>query len=153
MSRSFHGDGGNSEHILTVRPPETLDFEGQLAWVQDRYKTMLRRLQIEMTTAVFRRVFLSDTMNQATLTRASALFEDLTATSIVQQPPLSGAKIELLAYHIDSPTPLAKRRLSPNHLLVETKDQRHLRSTQLCTCDHHSVTLYAVSAYERDLRY
>jgi len=52
--------------------------------------------------------------------------------SLVQQPPLSGAKVALLAYHIDGPEPLIKRRLTPKHLLVEKAGLGHLWTTRLC---------------------
>jgi enamine deaminase RidA (YjgF/YER057c/UK114 family) len=88
-------------------------------------------------SAVFRRVYVSDAPNQAPLVRASRLFSSReagpVAVSIVQQPPLPGAKVALLAYHIDSPTPLAKRQLAPNHVLVEKASFAHLWSTQLCS--------------------
>ena len=41
----------------------------------------------------------------------------------------------LLAYHIESPEGLTKRRLSPRHLLVEKAGKRHLWSTRLCSGD------------------
>ena len=84
---------------------------------------------------MFRRIFLSDVLNQAALVRESAIFDDSVAISIVQQRPLCGAKVALLAYHIDSPEGLMKRRLSPRHLLVEKAGKRHLWSTRLCAGD------------------
>ena len=57
------------------------------------------------------------------------------AISIVEQRPLRGAKVGLLAYHVDAPDGVSKRRLSPRHLLVEKAGKRHLWSTRLCCED------------------
>ncbi len=75
-------------------------------------------------------------MNQAAILRDSALFrsslDNPVAVSLVQQTPLPGAKIALLAYHVVGGTPVVKRRLAPNHLLVERHGARHLWTTGLC---------------------
>lgn len=87
-------------------------------------------------TAIFRRIFVSDMMNQASTIRASALVRAMpdspVAVSLVQQPPLPGAKIALLAYHIDDDATVSKRRLSNHDLLVEKNGLRHLWTTGLC---------------------
>jgi enamine deaminase RidA (YjgF/YER057c/UK114 family) len=54
------------------------------------------------------------------------------AVSIVQQPPAHGAKIALLAYHVERETPFVKRNLGHYHTLVEMGGLRHLWSTRMC---------------------
>ena len=136
-SRTFRGLGG-TEHFIKIKAPLNLDFKAQMDFVEEQYKNVQKSLRIDPQTAVFRRVFLSDVLNQATLIKKSTLVEDTTATSIVQQSPLPGSKVELLAYHIGGSASLIKKRLSPNHLLVKNNGQRHLWSTQLCTSDSKS---------------
>ncbi len=51
---------------------------------------------------------------------------------MVQQPPLPDSKVALLAYHLESPAPIAKRVLSPDSILVESNGLGHLWSTRLC---------------------
>jgi hypothetical protein len=86
---------------------------------------------------VFRHLFLSDIINQAAAVGESSLVagphNDPVAVSMVQQAPLSGEKIAMLAYHVDGPDPVTKRRLSPHHMIVEKAGLRHLWSTRLCS--------------------
>jgi enamine deaminase RidA (YjgF/YER057c/UK114 family) len=133
--RTFAGAGGGREHYIVAEAPATLDLPGQIRALAEGYREALAGLDLPPATAVFRRVFLSDVLNQAALVRESALFDDLVATSIVQQRPLSGAKVALLAYHVDGADGVTKRRLSPRHLLVEKRGKRHLWSTRLCAND------------------
>ena len=134
-TRSFRGESG-AEHFIAIRAPAGFGFAEQLDQVRRRYAEARRTLGLGPETAVFRRVFVSDAMNQA----AAVVDSDLVASaedgpvavSIVQQPPLPGAKVALLAYHIEGAAPVAKRRLSPNHVLVEKGALRHLWSTRLC---------------------
>lgn len=116
-----------------------MDFREQLAFVRKSYQGLLKTLHLDRSTAIFRRVFLSDIQNQVALIRTSDLVDGSTAVSIVQQPPLPTAKIQLLAYHVDGPIPVKKRRLSSRHLLVQGIGQRHLWSTRLCAGDDGAV--------------
>ena len=54
------------------------------------------------------------------------------AVSIVQQPPAHGAKLALLAYHVEREAPVVKRNLGHHHTLVEMGGLRHLWSTRMC---------------------
>jgi enamine deaminase RidA (YjgF/YER057c/UK114 family) len=131
LSRSFHAPGGG-EHFLSVKPSTTApDFDAALKSLLERYREMLQSLQLAPETAIFRRIFLSDILNQMPLLRESGLMDDSVAVSVVQQPPLPHAKIQMLACHWDGPV-VTKRRLSGHHLLVERNGQRHLWSTRLC---------------------
>ena len=119
-TKSFHGARGGAEHFISVVAPLRLGFEEQIALVQRRYTEAMRSLGLAPCTAVFRRLFLSDALNQAARIRACGLAdddpEDPVAVSIVQQPPLPGSKIALLAYHIEDPRRLKKDRLSMQHV-------------------------------------
>ncbi|MDE2228092.1 MAG: hypothetical protein KGL11_03515 [Alphaproteobacteria bacterium] len=141
-TRSFYGTKGGAEHFIAVAMPSEMDFGQQIDAVRERYEAARRSLELAPETAVFRRIFLSDVLNQATAVRNSALARDPgdgdAAVSIVQQPPLAGAKLALLAYHIDGGSPLLRRRLSPRHLIIEKNGRRHLWSTRLCADDHET---------------
>jgi enamine deaminase RidA (YjgF/YER057c/UK114 family) len=138
VCRSFGTTGGEHEHFIIVQAPAELDFGGQMAALEDRYRQALQALGLSPQSSVFRRIFLSDVLNQAAFIRETPLFDASTAVSVVQQAPLSGAKIGLLAYHVQGPAPMQKHRLSPKHLLIERKGLRHLWSTRLCTSDHET---------------
>lgn len=145
VARSFRGAGGTVEHVLSVRPPEDLPFEGQLKALQERYHQAQKFLDLTPSTAVFRRVFLSDILNQAEAVKQSDLVDAGTATSIIGQPPLPQGRIELIAYHVTGGEPAVKERLSPNHLLIKRGRQRHLWTTRLCARGGE----HAVSAAEQ----
>ncbi|MDA8231676.1 MAG: Rid family hydrolase [Magnetospirillum sp.] len=135
-AQRFQGANGDTEHTITVEAPPHLAFEDQLRAVEGLYVDTLCGLGLEQETAVFRRVFVSDLLNQAPRVQASALLADPAgspvAVSVVQQRPVQGAKVALLAYHIDSAEPLQKRRLANKHVLVEKRGLGHLWSTRLC---------------------
>ena len=135
--RSFAAEPGGSEHFLSIKAPPELDFRGQLRHLLEHYRQAQAEFGLSAEDAVFRRVFLSDVLNQAAQVRESALVDQQTAVSVVQQAPLPSAKIELLAYHAKG-APLGKKRLSPKHLLIERNGQRHLWSTRLCSSDHET---------------
>lgn len=134
--KSFRGAGGDAEHYIAVRVPANLAFQEQLDLLQARYAAAQRALGLAPNSAIFRRVFVSDAMNQAALVRGSRLADEAAANpvavSIVQQPPLPDAKLAMLAYHVASDKPMTKKRLSPRHLLVQKMDAAHLWSTRLC---------------------
>jgi len=135
-SRSFRGESGGSEHFISVEASAGLAFAEQLDLVEERYAAARKDLGLAPESAIFRRVFVSDLMNQVQAVRASSLCgteaEGPVAVSIVQQPPLPGAKVALLAYHLTDDAGIAKERLSPHHVLVEKRGLRHLWSTRLC---------------------
>ncbi len=139
-SRSFAGAGGVREHYITIDTVPELPFAEQLDVVERRYAVAREALGLRPDSAIFRRVFVSDVMNQAAHVRDSALFgapeEGPVAVSIVQQAPPQGAKIALLAYHVVSTAPIAKQELAHNHTLVEMGGRRHLWSTRLSAADN-----------------
>jgi enamine deaminase RidA (YjgF/YER057c/UK114 family) len=146
-SRSFRGADGEAEHFICLEAPARLGLAEQIDSIERRYAEARQALKLAPESAVFRRIFLSDVMNQATPVRESRLFaapeEGPVAVSMVQQPPLPGAKLALLAYHIESGAPLAKRSLAQKHLLVERNGLGHLWSTRLCAGAYGSAATAA----------
>ena len=134
--KTFHGANGGAEHFITVTVPPAGSWDEQLATLEARYAAALGAAGLSPESAVFRRVFVSDMLNQAAAVEHSSLVRDTAenpvAVSIIQQQPLPGAKVALFAYHLGSPAPLVKRRLSRRHVLVQSGGQRHLWSTRLC---------------------
>ena len=135
VTRSFVRPGGTRETYIHVEADGDLDFTGQLRSINERYAAEQAAAGLDPTSAVFRRIFLSDALNQAAAVRESALSSDFVATSIVEQRPLGGGKISLLAYHIDDPNGLKRKRLSPRHLMIEKSGKRYLWSTRLSASD------------------
>ncbi len=138
--KRFQGATGGAEHFISVHAPHTLGFDEQVRLVQERYAAAQKNLGLASETAIFRRIFLSDAVNQAAQVRETDLVRDTpdnpVAVSIVEQQPLPASKIALLAYHVESLDRLAKQRLSARHVLVKKNGLRHLWSTRLCGGAH-----------------
>lgn len=136
VSKSFCAARCEAEHFIAVEVPKELSLHEQIALLRERYAKARKSLGLTPDTAIFKRVFVSDVMNQLALVQESGLAGDAdegpVATSIVQQPPLSGAKVALLAYHVESRGGFKKRPLSKKHLLVEKNGLGHVWSTRLC---------------------
>jgi enamine deaminase RidA (YjgF/YER057c/UK114 family) len=137
VSREFVSAGGARECYLSIGVAPDLVFADQLEALRRSYAAAKAELGLSQGSAIFRRIFLSDAMNQADRVRISELMgapdEGPVAVSIVQQPPAHGAKIALLAYHVERQTAAVKRSLSHNHTLIEMGGLRHLWSTRMCS--------------------
>jgi enamine deaminase RidA (YjgF/YER057c/UK114 family) len=134
--RNFGGANGDEEYNISIVPPAHFSLDDQIAYVQSAYAEAAKSLGLGRETAIFRRLFLSDVMNQAAIVRNSELVaeddDNPVAVSIVQQPPFPGAKVALLAYHIVTKGQLSKKRFTMKHVLVKKNGKRHLWSTRLC---------------------
>ena len=134
--RCFCGLHGEVEHFFVITAPGNIGFKEQIEHIEANYAAKIQSLGLTLQTAVFRRIFLSDALNQAETVGKSQLARDAqghpVAVSIVQQPPMPYAKIALLAYHIESKKPLSSRRLSPSHIIIRKNRLGHLWSTNLC---------------------
>ncbi len=134
--KSYRQEPGGGEHFIVVEPPYGLSIESQIAYVEKRYDEVQRELGLPNGSAIFRRLFVSDIVNQRELLQRSTLFADKdgspVAISLVEQQPLSQAKLSLLAYHVSDPVGVAKRKLTPRHIVVEKKGLSHLWTTGIC---------------------
>jgi enamine deaminase RidA (YjgF/YER057c/UK114 family) len=119
-----------------VEPPAALGFAEQVAYVRDRYEDARRELGLMPGSAVCRRLFVSDAVNQygALLAAGFGADEDGSpvALSLIQQPPLSHAKLALLAYHANEPGEASKARLSAHDIVVRRNGRAHVWTTGLC---------------------
>ncbi len=150
-SKSFQTGEGGAEHYISVTAPGNLNIKDQIVLVQKRYAEAIKALGLTPATAIFRRVYLSDVINQAALVRESALVVEPAASpvavSIVQQPPLPSSKIALLAYHVEA-VDIKKHRLSPKHMIVEKNGLRHLWSTRLCAGNYGASASVETQTWE-----
>ena len=132
----FVGANGCTEHSITIEASPELSLPRQIDSIEQRYAEALQSLSLPPGSAIFRRIYLSDAANQAALLRTSPLvaepMDSPVAVAMVQQPPLPDAKLALFAYHLESPDPISKKQLSPEHLLVEKNGLGHLWSTRMC---------------------
>lgn len=134
--QEFAGASGETEHFFSLSAPGDMTFREQVERMETLYDESLRAHGLTRESAIFRRVYLSDSLTQAETIRRSFLGQDSAdnpvAVSIVQQPPLPYAKLAMHAYHIEGRGHLKKQRLSPSHTLIERKSQKHLWSARLC---------------------
>ena len=65
MARSFKGANGSIEHFFMIDAPAGQSFADQTAALQERYAAALQQRGLTPETAIFRRIFLSDILNQA----------------------------------------------------------------------------------------
>lgn len=138
--RRFCGIHGEAEHFFVITaPPGNIGFKEQIEHIEANYAAKIQALGLTAQTAVFRRIFLSDALNQTETVRQSQLARDSqghpVAVSIIQQPPMPYAKIAFLAYHIESKKPLSSQRLSPSHVLIRKNELGYLWSTNLSAQD------------------
>ena len=151
--RSFVGPPGEAEHFFVITASGNFGFKEQVDLIEAKYAAKIQALGLRAQSAVFRRIFLSDVLNQFEVVGQSQLVcssqDNPVAVSIIQQSPMSNIKIVLMAYHIESKNPLEKQRLSPSHVLVRKNGLGYLWSTQLCV--RGSDTLLSVDAQTRSI--
>lgn len=104
----FTGSGGVSEFHIMARPKERANIRQQLRWLHLAYTTLLRELGLQLSSAVLRRFFCSNLVNQVPALRASEWGPtgdnpELCALSWTDQPPAAPAKVALWAYHVADP--------------------------------------------------
>jgi len=108
MVSHFKGESGVDEYHLTVRPTEYGTIDTQLKWVFSAYRRALDSIGLSVHTAVLRRFFCSDLVNQATALETHPFSNrrnaaDPCAVSWVCQPPVPPVKVALWAYHVSDP--------------------------------------------------
>lgn len=113
---SFEPPRGAREVHLTIEPPPGLDVRAAASAVGQAYAAALSELRLPASSAVFRRLFVSDAANGAAWLADDPIIggaaEDTpVALSLIEQPPLPGRRLALWAYHVDDPeAPLSKER-------------------------------------------
>ncbi|MBU0640046.1 MAG: translation initiation inhibitor [Planctomycetes bacterium] len=134
----FCGPRGVTEANLVVSPKEYGSIEDQLGCVLRGYGRALRALGMNMRTAVWRRFFCSDFVNQAPGLKARVNAglndpDDACALSCVGQAPIPPAKVALWAYHISDPEGRLDKSRDGQSLRLRRHELSHLWTTGL-TC-------------------
>ncbi len=134
--RSFTSKNGDKEHFIFITAPGNLSIDEQLSHLHERHTETAKTLGLKPASVIFKRFFISDAVNLAQKLYRSPLFADTRANpiafSLVQQMPLPLSRIALFAYHIECADTLLKERVSPQHVIIEKNDVRHLWSSQMC---------------------
>lgn len=134
----FKGVSGVEEYHLTVRPTEYGSTDAQLGSAFSAYRGALDSLGLSMHTAVLRRFFCSDLVNQATALETHPFSNprnaaDPCAVSWVCEPPVPPAKVALWAYHMKDPTGQLDKIQEATSLTLRRGELSHHWTTGL-TC-------------------
>lgn len=106
----FRGSGGTVEHHICVQLRGAAT--DPAATLEQAYLRALTCAGVSRHSAVMRRVFCSDVLNQKEMF-GGAEWQPL---SLVGQPPAPAAKLALWAWHVDMPAGPAALRVDGNHL-------------------------------------
>jgi enamine deaminase RidA (YjgF/YER057c/UK114 family) len=98
----FKTPEGAEEWFFTVHPGERTDFLRELDELSVAYAEALEAQGLSGNPAVFSRFYLSDIANQQEHLLRSKAYADVSrgAVSVIQQCPLNGGSVSLLAYHV-----------------------------------------------------
>jgi enamine deaminase RidA (YjgF/YER057c/UK114 family) len=130
----FRGSGGVEEVNVVARPTEYATVETQLDWIARGYREALERVGTDAGTAVLRRFFCSDLLNQAEALEAcgvSSRTKGDCAVSWVGQAPMPPSKAMLWAYHIVDPSGALDKRVEAGSVELRRGGLRHCWTTGL----------------------
>lgn len=134
-SRVLRVPGGVSEYFISVTPAPSGGAAAQARAAAAAYARAARELGLTPGSAVFRRVFVNGPAARLPALKGGMFSlgrgEGPVALSVVGQPPLPGAELTLLAYHVQGPRPPRKRRLEPGHLGFRAGGPLHVWSAGL----------------------
>jgi enamine deaminase RidA (YjgF/YER057c/UK114 family) len=126
----FRGAAGVDEYHLTIRPLDYAHIETQLDWINQAYQFAAESLALKPETAVFRRFFCSDLINQARALDALPFSnrrnaEQPCAISWIGQPPIPPAKVAMWAYHVADPNKPLDKTLADSSLILRRGTLSH----------------------------
>ena len=123
-------DGEDStEFNLMITPEAGASFSVQLNSIEKALKLFLRQQEMADETVVFKRFFISDYSNQTEIQERIAASRYTSAVSVVQQTPLNGAKVIMLATLLDGVN--TQKIQEGNSLCLSRNGYSHIFSTQL----------------------
>ncbi len=134
----FQGRAGVAELHIVLRPEQYAACETQVAWLQGAYADALASMGVPPDTAVFRRFFCSDVVNQAAALAAAPFAhprrpDTPCAVSWVGQAPHQPAKLALWAYHVHDPAAPLRKTQDETTLILQRGALTH-HWTAGCVC-------------------
>lgn len=122
----------NEEYFFAFESAGNTSFSDALRQVLTDYAILLQQERLGLETEIYLRLHLSDISNQSALTH-QVLRERATSgiCYLVGQPPASGAKIALEAYHLRGPSSIRKQKHHHQTLEVEHGVYRSLWTRNL----------------------
>ncbi|MEO5330851.1 MAG: Rid family hydrolase [Magnetococcus sp. YQC-5] len=122
----------NEEYFFAFESAGNTSFPDALRQIVTDYAILMQQEGLGLETEIYLRLHLSDISNQSALTH-QVLRERGTSgiCYLVGQPPASGAKIALEAYHLRGPSGIRKQKHHPQTLEVEHGAYRSLWTRNL----------------------
>ncbi|MFQ5750775.1 MAG: Rid family hydrolase, partial [bacterium] len=125
-ARQFTTEIG-SEWFFCLEAASGLNFQESLDNLLDRYDGMQQEAGLGSDTEVLLRFHLSDISNQAKqLKQVLCDREGVRFSSMIGQPPSSGSKVAMEAYHIHANRPITKETLGDANLLIKHGDYQSI---------------------------
>ncbi len=139
----------SSEYNLMISPNrKNENFLSQLKSVQHTLELFLISLDLSPEALVFQRFYLSDFSNQCEILSDPTLSSGSSAVSVVQQPPMNGAKVMLWATLIDG-SDFCKVK-SENRLTLSHNGYAHVYATQMTSQNHEMLSYHQTSSLLSD---
>jgi enamine deaminase RidA (YjgF/YER057c/UK114 family) len=151
VSRFHNAEGATEYHLSVCLSGGQGDAVFRLARA---YQHVLDSVGISASSAIFRRVFCSDVVNQSEIANhplLGSLAGNGCAVSIVGQSPLPAAKFSLWAYHLSDAGADPGKSLEGNTLLCRRGELTHCWSVGMTGCgadDSHGQTLNILQDYD-----
>ncbi len=141
-----------SETHLCVVAPARGGFEAQLDAIEQAREDALLRYDLNSSSTLLRRVFLSDVANQAGPLARSPLGTVHSSApmglSVIEQPPVGGQKLAIWEYHV-SGDGCAARRAIPGGVALEHAGRCHLWICGLTGAAQGTVRAQTMAALQR----
>lgn len=132
----FETESGAKEFHFALTVKNNVSYEEQIKNIHEAYFSLLKELNIDKSTAIIKRIFTSDFINQKEI--IERYLDDNCANSIIEQSPLSGGKVSIWAYHIiDDNVKTIKNKIG-NNLFVSRNNRKHIWTTSLINTEHES---------------
>lgn len=154
----FRGQSGVDEVYLMIRPKRYASIDIQLEWVFQAYQYALHFLKLSPDTAIFRRFFASDLMNQTAAFKAHPFSNPNNpdvpcAISWIGQPPAFPAKTALWAYHVSDPHRKPEMILEGKYMIMRKGKISHHWSTGLSSISSEDSYRQTKSIFNEYLTY
>ena len=108
---SEFGNEFGREIYFTIEAPNDQPFQDSLMCIKDCYRQSMKDMGVMNDSEIFLKFHTSDVTNQAPQIFDSFINAGVSFLSVIGQPPASGSKIAIEAYHIDAVSPIRKKKI------------------------------------------
>jgi enamine deaminase RidA (YjgF/YER057c/UK114 family) len=129
-----------SETFIALESPIKKASQTDILALFREYSEVLKNLGLSSETEIFIRFHLSDIVNQAPLIHRLLMNREIVSfLSIVGQPPASGKRCALQAYHIKANKPVIKIKKSDNMISVKHGRYTSIWTKSIPSAQHRSI--------------